>query len=63
MRQRLLRLALLTAALAPAAAWSQPERTHLANLTDLSLEQLANITVTSASGARRAWWGPRPRST
>jgi len=45
-----LRTALLLAALCPAAAWSQaPGRTHLADLADLSLEQLTRITVTSAS--------------
>ncbi len=36
-------------ALSPLAAQAQPPRTQLANLADLSLEQLTNITVTSAA--------------
>lgn len=46
-----LRKTLVLAALAPALAiaQAQPARSQVASLPDLSLEQLANITVTSAS--------------
>ena len=52
MHPLVLRTTLVLATLAPAALFAQAptaQRIHVANLPDLSLEQLTNITVTSAS--------------
>ena len=49
MRPLLSRTAILPAVLTAATVWAEPPRTQLADLADLSLEQLTKITVTSAS--------------
>jgi iron complex outermembrane receptor protein len=54
MKTKNLRAACLAAAIGGAHAWAAPEPTRLAELADLSLEQLTKITVTSASRREEA---------